>query len=251
MWWISEKGLRMKATTKLLHTQGTLYTFSDNAPLESWVEAFLIDRKVQNVSEGTLSFYRKKLKVFIGFCEAQVITNINDITPTTLRQFLLYLEDTGHNPGGIHAFYRSLRAFLNWWEIEAEPVMWKNPVKKVKPPRVPIEPLDPVNLSDISKLVESCENDTFTGKRDQAIILCLLDTGTRAQEFLDICLEDINPIKGDIVIRKGKGRKPRFVYLGRKSRRAVRTYLRYRSDESPWLWVRKDGIGYFTKFGKC
>ncbi len=110
----------MKATTKLIHTQGTLYTFLDDAHLESWIEAFLIDRKVQNVSEGTLSFYRKKLKVFAAFCETQVISRIAELTPTTLRKFLLHLEDPGHNPGGILAFYHSLRSFLNWWEEQVK-----------------------------------------------------------------------------------------------------------------------------------
>jgi site-specific recombinase XerD len=110
----------MKATTKFIHTQGTLYTFSEIAHLESWIEVFLIDRKVQNVSEETLSFYHKKLKVFAAYCEMQVITNINDLTPPTLRQFLMILEDTGHNPGGILAFYWPLRSFLNWWEEQVK-----------------------------------------------------------------------------------------------------------------------------------
>ncbi|UCF27796.1 MAG: hypothetical protein JSW42_14405 [Chloroflexota bacterium] len=30
----------MKTTTKLLHTQGTLYTFSEDAHFESWVEIY-------------------------------------------------------------------------------------------------------------------------------------------------------------------------------------------------------------------
>ena len=33
----------------------------------------------------------------------QVVTQIHQITPTILRQYLLYLEDTGHNEGGRHA----------------------------------------------------------------------------------------------------------------------------------------------------
>jgi hypothetical protein len=40
MWWISKEGLRMKTTTKLFHTQGTLYTFSEDAHFESWVEIY-------------------------------------------------------------------------------------------------------------------------------------------------------------------------------------------------------------------
>jgi site-specific recombinase XerD len=120
MWWISEEGLRMKTTTKLIHTQETLYTYSEDAHLESWIEAFLIDRKVQNLSEGTISFYRKKLKVFTEYCETQVITRITELTPTTLQKFLLHLEDPDYNPGGILAFYHSLRAFLNWWEEQVK-----------------------------------------------------------------------------------------------------------------------------------
>ncbi len=173
---------------KQIETQGTITNSLIDDYLLTWIEAFLIDRKVQNLSEGTLSFYSKKLKVFARFCDTQVITNIGDLTPTLLRQFLIYLEDNGHNPGGFHSFYRSLRAFLNWWEVEVEPEMWKNPIKKVNPPRVPVEPLESARISDITKLLSVCENDTFIGIQDRAMLLCLLDTGTREQEFLDILL---------------------------------------------------------------
>jgi hypothetical protein len=61
---------------------------------------------------------------------------VSHLTPTLLRQYLLWLFDTGHNPGGVHGFYRALRAFLRWWEDEYEPENWRNPIRKVKGPKV-------------------------------------------------------------------------------------------------------------------
>jgi hypothetical protein len=39
-------------------------------------------------------------------------------------------------------------------------------------------------------MVNACEKGTFTGDRDIAILLCLMDTGARANEFLNIDLEN-------------------------------------------------------------
>ncbi len=48
--------------------QGTIVlSQQDYIPLA--VESFLIDRKAQGVSPETLSFYQKKLKYFLSFCE--------------------------------------------------------------------------------------------------------------------------------------------------------------------------------------
>jgi len=68
-------------------------------------------------------------------------------------------------------------------------------------------------------------------------LLSLLDTGTRAGEFLEINLADINQAMGDILIRAGKGGKPRTVFIGKHTKKSIRRYLRLRSDNSPALWV--------------
>jgi site-specific recombinase XerD len=216
---------------------------SEDAPLIDWADSFLVDRKVRNLSRGTLKFYREHLKKFINYCNKQGISQISQVNANVLRKFMLHLEEVGHNPGGIHAFYRTVKAFLRWYEIEAEPKDWRNPIRKVKAPSVDVEPLDPVDVSDITDMIEVCQRGTFTGERDRAILLALLDTGARAQEFLDINLDDIDVFSGEITIRKGKGRKPRTVFLGTKSRRAVRAYLKLRTDKEKALWVRDDGEG--------
>ncbi len=188
-----------------VETRGTLTNSLVDDYLLTWFEAFLIDRKARGLAEGTLRFYRIKFKLFTDFCETQVVTQIHQITPTLLRQYLLYLEETGHNEGCQHAAYCTLRAFLYWFEDEDEPEGWKNPIRKVKAPKEPTEPIDPVPLDTVSRMIKVCERGTFTGDRDAAILLCLLDTGARAGEFLAINLNDINQARGDILIRARQG----------------------------------------------
>ncbi|MCX6083060.1 MAG: site-specific integrase [Chloroflexi bacterium] len=103
-----------------------------------------------------------------------------------------------------------------------------------------LAPIEPVSLMDVKAILETCGDD-FTGYRDRAVILCLLDTGARAREFIALTLEDIDHISGAVIIRKGKGGKFRMVFIGKKTRKALRAYLKRRSDETRSLWVSIHG----------
>jgi integrase/recombinase XerD len=216
--------------------QRTISTYLQDDYLLVWIEAFLIDRKAQNMSRGTLGFYQCKLKNFADFCESKAVKNIIQITPSLLREYLLEFETKGHNPGGCHAAYRTVKTFLRWWENEVEPKDWSNPICKVKAPKLSIEPLEPVDIEVVKAMMGACSHN-LTGQRDKAMMLFLLDTGVRASELVSINLADVNPITGDVLVRIGKGRKPRTVYLGSKSRKALRAYLKLRRDNCDALWV--------------
>ena len=138
---------------KAIDTQGTLSKIIVNDYLLTWLEAFMIDRKAQGVSEGTLHFYKVKFKSFIRYCEYEHIKYVQQIKPISIREYLLWLEVAGHNPGGRHAHYRAIRSFLYWYEDEVEPIDWKNPIKKVKAPIKPEKALEPVSIETINCLI--------------------------------------------------------------------------------------------------
>jgi site-specific recombinase XerD len=200
-------------------------------------ETFLTARKAEGLSKRTLKDYQDKLKMFLSFCEAQAVTQIHQVTSNLLRRFMLKLAET-HNPGGQHGFYRVVRAFLLF--IEAEEVLpeWRSPTRKVKAPRVELQPIEGAPLEHISALIETCDKSEFIGARDNALLLALLDTGARVTEFLSIDLGDMDA--GKIVLQHTKGKRPREVYLSTKTRRAVRSYLRMRQDTNPALWISKN-----------
>jgi integrase/recombinase XerD len=206
--------------------------------LRAWVEGFLRDCRARDLSAHTVEYYRAQLADFEKFVRLQDATAVTDITPDLIRGYLLHLAESGHNPGGRHAKYRALRAFLRWYQAEAEPdaSQWKNPIEKVRPPKVTVEPIPGVSIEDIRALLSTCK-DGFTGVRDRALLLALLDTGARAGEFLAVDLSDVDTIGGSVILRKTKAKKTRTVYIGRKARRALRAYLKQREDESAALWV--------------
>jgi site-specific recombinase XerD len=210
--------------------------------LETWVNAFLRDCKMRGLSAYTVEFYRAQLQIFVTYCKGKNIIEVLDLTPDLLRGFMLALETNGRNAGGRHAAFRSVRAFLRWYEAEAEPEAWVNPVRKVKPPKVTHEIIKGVPTEDIKAMLETC-GDNFTGVRDRALLLCLLDTGARAAEFMALNISDVDFVGGAVDIRKGKGGKSRTVFIGKKSRKALRAYMRARTDNDPALWVTKNGGG--------
>jgi site-specific recombinase XerD len=222
-----------------IEDQGTI-TLSQMDYLPILIDSFLIDRKSQGLSRETIQFYQKKLNYFAKFCESQAVTQAGQLTPDLIRRYLLELGER-HNPGGVHACFRTLRTLLLWiGQEEIMPIDWKNPIRKVKAPKLPNELLEPIPLEDVNALVVTCAY-SFSGTRDKAIILGLLDTGARAQEFLNLNLDDVEMATGAVLIRQGKGRKPRMVFLGRKTLRAIRAYFRFRRDTNPSLWVSVHG----------
>lgn len=211
----------------------------NSAFIPDWANEFYKAKKIEGVSTATQTFYKQQLSHFLAFCEGQVIENLEQLTPNGIRGYLVWMEETGHNPGGVHAAYRVLKTFLRWYELEAEPESWRNPIAKIKAPRLAEDPLTPVEIGDVLKMAEKCDRD-FLGWRDRAILLFLLDTGVRAGELLRMNQEDVNQTTGAVMVRIGKGRKPRAVFIGSTSRKVLRMYLRMRVDELPALWVTED-----------
>ena len=228
-----------------LHNQdNSTHTIIENLVrynLLEWANQFYQSKKIEGVSGFTLTFYKQQLGHFLKYCESQLITSLEEITPNVIRQFLLWHQETGHNPGGLHATFRTVRVFLLWYESEAEPEGWKNPIRKVKAPKVSNEPLSPVDAEDVAALLKTCNTNSFLDYRDKALILFLLDTGARAREVLGVNIQDTNPISGEILIHHGKGGKSRTVFIGKASRKSMRGYLKHRLDDYPALWISEEG----------
>jgi len=54
-----------------------------------------------------------------------------------------------------------LKTYLLWWEKEVEPDDWKNLIRKVKPPKIAVKPLEPVTIDQVEKLISTCITKDF------------------------------------------------------------------------------------------
>jgi len=203
--------------------------------LVDWIEGFMLDRRAQQVSKGTIQFYEKKFKKFLSWCAMQKIATVDEVDAHALRKFIVYLEEEGHNRGGVIAYIKALRAFFNWYALETDS---PSPMKRIKTPKPILDPLEPAKAEDIIAMIKVCD------MRDKAILLFLLDTGVRARELIQINVADVNFITGTIRILHGKGGKSRIVFIGRKTRKALRAYVKHTGS----LFQTADG-GRFTYSG--
>jgi integrase len=69
----------------------------------------------------------------------------------------------------------------------------------------------------------------------------LLDSGVRASELTALDLSDLDLVQSSLFVRSGKGRKSRHVFVGKKTRRQLRRWIRFRGRQDGPLFTKKDG----------
>lgn len=212
----------------------------ETGSIAQWVRSFLFDRRAQRLAPNTLRYYSSSLGLFKKFCIERQIRSIETIPVESLRGYMIWLDNGSRNPGGLHGHYRVLKVLMNWyWEENGLPE-GTNPIRRLKPPKVPHINLEPVGLEVVSALLRTCKQDRI-GLRDRALLLALLETGARASELLAIDLSDLDLDLQKAFIRRGKGGDGREVYFGVQTRRALRAYIRVRASDSCAVFLSKSG----------
>ena len=117
---------------------------------------------------------------------------------------------------------------------------WKNPMLKVKAPKVVPDPLEPISIQDSQARINTCQRRDRIGKRDHALFLFLLDAGGRAREACNMNIKDVDLKTGAVMVRYGKGGKTRMVFIGRTTRRAIRACAMTLS--LPFLFPKMNGV---------
>lgn len=209
--------------------------------LELELQEFVIDRRSRGLTTKTMRWYAGSLDHFARFCATVGVTSLRDLAPSHVRRFLLALTERGHNPGGVKNIYGAVKALCNWYAAEYPD--WINPLARVANPKAPSIIQQPVPLETVQALLATCKRRTFAGDRDKALLLFLLDSGVRHAELHALNVGDVDLVTGLVLVRCGKGRKPRMTVIGAKARRAIAAYLRHRpaiGDDAP-LWVTASG----------
>lgn len=168
-------------------------------PIPDLLQAFILDRKASGVSKATIKTYGVEFWRFLAFCESNFLLTLQMLTLFILRSYLVHLKSTGRNPGGVHIGYRTVKSLLLWYENEVEPDNWKNPIRKVKPPKLPLLPIEPMALETVEKLFSVCDGGGLNAIRDRAMLLFLLDTGLRAFVACGADLGDLDLLSGPVL----------------------------------------------------
>ena len=155
----------------------------------------------------------------------------NRLSATSYRTFFRYVALPGHGQRCSRAVSADLR----------------DPEQSVRNTRV-IEYLED---GEIGALLEQVDQDSRNGARDYALLLFLYNTGARAQEVVDLNIDDLRLDAPFQVKLTGKGRKERVCPLWPETVEALRTYLEHREPDTariPSVFLNANGQP-ITRFG--
>lgn len=234
------------------------------ANLDNLIKQFLEYLEIEkNRSDKTVRNYNFYLKRFVTwFCpdhstaettnakkqnynKQTANTSPSGITQEKVRQYRLWLnrftDEHGRtlkkNTQNYHLI--ALRAFLKYL---AKRDIKTLSAEKIELGKMPERIVDFLEGSDLERLLEAptkALTPEIIKKRDKAIIETLFSTGLRVSELSNLKKEQVNLKKEEFTVR-GKGDKPRIVFLSNQARFWLKQYLDARQDVSPFLFVSHD-----------
>lgn len=194
--------------------------------LDLALDLFITAKEAERCTPRTIKTYRWTLRRFLDWLQAQSVQDAQAITPHHIRLFLVDLDKQGCAASYTHIFARTIKTWVRF--LHGEGMIATDPMQRVTMPRLDKQILPAFAPDDVKKLVNTCRSE-----RDKALVLCLLDSGCRAAEFVGLNVGDIDTKTGTITVRQGKGRKDRITFVGAKARKALLKYLVERREAQP------------------
>ena len=181
--------------------------------------------------------YTHYLQRFEGFLAEEL--NPKNLTLQKIQNYRLYLnryKDSHGNLLGVKTqnyHIIALRAFLKY--------LSKNDIKTLAPEKIELSKIEKrtvevISRDELERLFKAVDKTTKTGDRDEAILETLYSTGLRVSELTSLNRDQVDLKRREFMVR-GKGRKPRIVFLSARASNAIETYLEKRNDNLRPLFI--------------
>ena len=207
-----------------MHLEGAM---NNGAALASWIRRFLMEYLIgeRNLARNTQLSYRDAVRLLVMFTAAKTHKKVDqllipDVDADLLRAFLRHIEEKrkcsvasrNQRLAAIHA----LAGFIA--ERCPEYLDWCAQLRAVRSKRSVPTPVCYLEKPEIDALLEAPSPTTRLGCRDRALLLFLYNSGARADEAAQLCIEDLSLHSGadgtlSSVCLHGKGGKVRICPL--------------------------------------
>lgn len=176
--------------------------------------------------------YGRYLDMFLSMTRAK---KVEDIDADTVRKFRLDLARREIKKITQAYYIIALRNFLKY--LIKRDIKAFSP-EKIELPKISRQQIDVLEYREVERLLGAIKGMDLRALRDRATLETLFSTGLRVSELcaLDRYL-DID--RGEFSVR-GKGDKLRVVFLGDRSKKALKDYLNKRTDADEALFVSLD-----------
>lgn len=202
------------------------------------IDQFLAYAEItKNQSPKTIENYHHYLgrfKHWLGDVEAR------DITLEKIQHFRLYLNRLEDKKGqqlltiktqNYHII--ALRAFLKY--CIRHDIQTLAP-EKVDLSKIPERTIEVLSREELERLFGEVDKSDIKSLRDAAILQTLYSTGLRVSELASLNRSRVDLVRREFMVR-GKGKKPRLVFLSERAVETIKKYLHRRDDNFEPLFL--------------
>lgn len=204
------------------------------------LQAFFTERLIgqRNASPHTIAGYRDTYRLLLTFAAARTgkqpsALDISDLDAPLIAAFLTYLERERGNHARTRnwrlAAIHSLFGYAVLRHPEHAAVIQR--VLAIPPKRYQRNVVSWLSEPEADALLAAPNRDTWTGRRDHALLVLTLQTGLRISEVIGLDCSDVHLDKGPNVHCTGKGRKQRATPLTTLTVDVMKTWLAERRGQ--------------------
>lgn len=220
--------------------------------LSHFLTEYLVIEK--NTSTQTIRSYKEAFKQLIDFLVNKkniklININFKTITREMICDFLNFLEEEkgvsirtrNQRLGAIKSFYQycSIEEINNFDNIKK--VLSIKSKKYIKPIQ------NHLTEEEVKELLDGVDTTTSIGKRNLLILVLLYDTAARANEIINLKIEDILLEQKQIILT-GKGNKRRIVPMMNNTKELLIKYIQNNKITTGFLFQNKYGNNYNERF---
>lgn len=197
------------------------------------------------LSERTIEKYRRNLESYAAIATARGCRAWRDVDRSCVMAYLSAGEPSPATSRLRLASLRTFHRFLSTSEGVPDPSagIRRAKLKQAIP--------DSLTEPEVAAMLAACEDGTWFGVRDRALLELAFSTGARSSELTGICLADVREADGSVLLH-GKGAKDRLAYLTESCAAALQSWRVARTTVAPpscpYLFVSA-ALGRFSAMG--
>ena len=238
--------LLCKPSLKKTLSQLSLITMSQKT-IKEYIQDFLEYCEItKNQSPKTIENYKHYLGRFMVFLEEKALVSLtpDKIDLPLINSYRLYLNRI-EKPKSLSVKTQNyhiiaFRAFLKYLAKNDIATIAPEKIELSKIPERTVEALSKEELDRIFEVASENINaegaDGLRAGRDLAILETLYSTGLRVSELANLNRPQVDLVRREFMVR-GKGRKPRIVFLSEHAAEIIKKYITKRTDNFDPLFI--------------
>lgn len=191
---------------------------STEAALTEYLQWLIVEK---GRSPATIEAYRRDIDAFREWMLGENLS-VDTVSESQFETYVGWMRAGDRAESSVARAVSSLRGWFGFLVDEGELAL--DPTLRVKSARRARSLPKPLEESSIFQILDSLQDPSPAGLRDQALLELLYGTGARVSEATGIGLEDLD-FDEELILVTGKGSKQRLVPMGASLRRSLERYL--------------------------